>query len=83
VIAAEENRTLITEWSLCLGRKSVIPPPGQESVLVELHDGHLSVSLAGGLVWWPNLDKEIENMVGQWSSCQQCQPSPSAAPMQP
>ena len=27
-----------------------IPPPGRESVLVELHGGHLGVSLAGGLV---------------------------------
>ena len=65
----------------------VIPPTGRESVSVELHGGHPGVShmksLACGLVWWPNLDTEIEKMVGQCLSCQQCQPSPPAAPMQP
>ena len=65
----------------------VIPPTGRESLLVELHGGHPGVSRmkspAHGLVWWPNLDVEIEKMVGQCSSCQQYQPSPPAAPVQP
>ncbi len=40
-------------------------------------------SLARGLLWWPCLDRDIENTVKQCSSCQQCQAAPPAAPMQP
>ena len=65
----------------------MIPPIGIESMLHELHGGHPRVSsmkyLARGLVWWPNLDKEIEMMVKHCSSCQHSQPSTPLAPMQP
>jgi len=69
------------------GGRVVIPPQGRESVLAELHSGHPGISkmksLACGLVWWPGLDADIEMMVKQCSSCQQNQPSPPLAPMQP
>ena len=45
-----------------------------KSVVTELHAGHPGISrmksLARGLVWWPGLDQEIENIVKQCSSCQ-------------
>ena len=66
-----------------LGGRVVIPPIGRENVLHDLHGGHQVVSrmksLARSLVWWPNLDKEIEMMVKHCSSCQQSQPSPPLA----
>ena len=49
------------------GRVVVVPPQGQSVVLTELHIGHPGVSrmkaLARGLVCWPGLDKEVEQMV--------------------
>ena len=83
------KRTELSTESGCLvwGGRVVVPPPGQDSVLAELHSGHPGISrmksLARGLVWWPGLDKDIETVVQQCSSCQQNQPSPPAAPMQP
>ena len=66
------------------GGRVVIPPPGRQSVLTELHAGHPGVSrmksLARGLVWWPGMDQEIERVVQQ---CTHCQPSPPLAPLQP
>ena len=65
----------------------MVPPPGRESVLIELHGGHPGTSrmksLARGLVWWPGMDQEIENMVKQCSDCQQSRPSPPTAPLHP
>ena len=37
-------------------------------------------SLARGIVWWPGIDRSIENTVEQ---CLQCQPLPPTAPLQP
>ena len=65
----------------------MVPPLGQESVLIELHGGHPGTSrmklLARGLVWWPGMDQEIENMVKQCSDCQLSKPSPPTAPLHP
>ena len=65
----------------------VVPPQGRESVVTELHAGHPGVSrmkaLARGLVWWPGLDADIENAVKQCFGCQQNQPAPPSAPLQP
>ena len=40
------------------------PPLGREKLLNELHQGHPGISqiksLARSLVWWPNIDKELE-----------------------
>ena len=51
----------------------MVPPPGR-GVLIELHGGHPGTSrmksLARGLVWWPGMHQEIENMVKQCSDCQ-------------
>ena len=55
-------------------------------MLLDLHGGHPGVShvksLARGLVWRPNQDREIENIVGWCLSCQQCESSPLLAHMQ-
>ena len=51
----------------------VIPPTMQESVLQQLHDGHLGFTKcynrAKQTVYWPNLRKELEDLV---LNCQLC-----------
>ena len=70
-----------------LGDRVVVPPPGRELVLVDLHGGHPGVSrmkaLARSLVWWPGMDLEIEQMVRLCHECQQERPSPPTAPLHP
>ena len=69
------------------GSRVVIPLPGRDGLLAELHGGHPGVSrmkaLARGLVWWPLLDRDIESTVRQCPHCQQGQSAPPVAPMQP
>jgi len=40
-------------------------------------------SLARGLVWWPGIDRQIEETVKQCEKCQQSRSSPPPAPLHP
>ena len=70
-------------WS----NRVLIPEPGREYVLAELHGGHPGASrmkaLARMFVWWPGMDHDIEQIVKSCSECQQSRPSPQVAPLHP
>ena len=55
------------------GIRVVIPPQMRGCVLNELHQSHPVIvrmkSLAGLYVWWPGIDREIEQMVRGCESC--------------
>ena len=69
------------------GSRIVVPPQGRPKVLDELHQGHPGIArmkaLARSFVWWPGIDKELENKVKQCDSCQKYQHLPATAPIQP
>ncbi|CAC5381350.1 unnamed protein product [Mytilus coruscus] len=77
------------EFSLhdgCLlwGNRVVVPTPGQETIMQELHEGHPGVTrmkmLARSYIWWPNMDSELENKV---KTCQVNRHVPAEAPLHP
>ena len=72
---------------LMWGTRIVIPQAGQEQVLTLLHEGHPGIlrmkRIARGMVWWPNIDAEIETKVKDCESCQLVQKSPTTAPLHP
>ena len=51
-----------------------MPLQGRQLILNELHQGHQGMvgmkSRARSIVWWPNIDKEIEAMVKKGHDCQ-------------
>ena len=65
----------------------VVPRPGRQQILEELHAGHPGIarmkSLARMFVWWPQMDNDIEIMVKGCLECQQSQPVPAKAPLHP
>ena len=69
------------------GTRIVIPPPGRETVLQELHEGHPGItrmkSLARMYVWWPGISADIEKSVRLCRECQEVQSSPPLAPLHP
>ena len=70
-----------------MGLKSSHFTSRSEGILQQLHEGHPGVSRMKGLarmyVWWPGMDREIEDLVKACYECQACQPVPPAAPLHP
>ena len=56
------------------GSRVVVPPQGHTKIIKELHEGHPGSTrmkaLARSFVWWPQLDRDLENVV---QSCEICQ----------
>ena len=69
------------------GARVVVSPQGQQAVLQELHEGHLGMTkmkaLARMYVWWPGIDRDIEDSVRTCSQCQANQSLPPVAPLHP
>ena len=66
------------------GSRVVIPPPGRQLILDDLHDtntGSTKIkSLARSFVWWPGMDAQIEKLVKSCAVCLESRPSPAPAP---
>ena len=49
------------------GTRVVIPPAGRTRILTELYEAHPETArmkgLAKGVVWWPSVDAEVEQLV--------------------
>ena len=67
------------------GCRVVIPGKGREMALQLLHDGHPGMarmkSLARGYLWWPGMDKAIEERVRGCTACQSTRKDPPVAPL--
>uniref|UniRef100_A0A5S6QH47 RNA-directed DNA polymerase n=1 Tax=Trichuris muris TaxID=70415 RepID=A0A5S6QH47_TRIMR len=72
---------------LLCGNRVVIPEAGSNVVLDELHGGHPGIvrmkGLARAYVWWPGIDKQIEDRVKQCQACQESRHDPPKAPTHP
>ena len=69
------------------GIRTVIPQKLRQSVLDDLHEGHVGMSkmksLARSYVWWPNVDQDIEATARRCTGCSQTQKMPPKSPLQP
>ena len=69
------------------GTRVVVPPPGREAVMEELHEIHPGIvkmkSLARSYMWWPNMNAQLEARVKACEECQARRPPPAVAPLHP
>ena len=83
------RRHELTIESECVmwGMRVVIPTSCQAAVLSELHTAHPGIvkmkSLARVHVWWPSIDKSIEQKVKECPDCQTVRNNPPSAMMHP
>ncbi|XP_059610782.1 uncharacterized protein K02A2.6-like [Phlebotomus argentipes] len=70
---------------LVRGIRTYIPKKLRCAVLNELHEGHMGVVkmklLARSYCWWPNVDKDIEQLVLNCTNCQEIRAEPPKAPI--
>ena len=70
-----------------MGAHVVFPAQRRTKLLQELHIGHPGIcrikGLARTVIWWPNIDSEIEEMVKGCSECQLKRAAPPVAPLNP
>ena len=75
------------EGCVLWGSRIVIPLPGRQAVLQELHEGHPGITRMKALsrmyVWWPGINSDIEKSVRLCHACQEMQSSPPVAPLNP
>lgn len=69
------------------GYRLVIPSVLRQSVLKEIHVGHMGIvkmkSIARSVVWWPGIDGDIEGMSRSCVTCAADSPAPPRAPLSP
>ena len=85
---ARRQHELSTEANCLLwGIRVVIPKKYQAQLLEELHSEHQEVSrmkaVARSYLWWPGLDKELEECARNCHECQSVKNSPAVAPLHP
>ena len=77
----------VEDGVLLWGNRVVMPSPGQSAVLSELHETHPGVSrmkaLARSYVYWPNLDRDIEQVAKGCQTCQVHRKDPAGVPLHP
>lgn len=81
------NELSLEDGCVLLGQRVVVPGVFRKPILDELHSGHLGIvrmkSLARCHVWWPGLDKDIQDVSDGCSACKENQSTPPASPSHP
>ena len=92
VLAARDLYAIRGELSvsgglLLKGDQIVIPTDLRGEILEKIHAGHLGLNKsrerAKGAVWWPQITRDIKDMIGRCHFCIQRKPSQVKEPLQP
>ena len=84
-----QRQTELSVEAGCLmwGIRVIVPKKLQKAVLTELHTSHPGIvkmkSLARTHVWWPGIDKEIEQVAQQCEPCQGLRNKPQTTTLHP
>ena len=89
-VYAQKKEELSIEDDIVLWGHRVVIPDNQEMrqrIIDELHGTHPGIvkmkALARSYVWWPGIDKNLEEKVKTCPTCQEHQRSPPPAPIHP
>ena len=81
------NELTVEEGCLLWGIRVIIPHRLRDQLMEELHKDHPGVtrmkSVARSYMWWPGLDKDLEQLAKSCQSCQAVKGAPPAAPLHP
>ncbi|UYV65035.1 K02A2.6-like [Cordylochernes scorpioides] len=81
------NELSLHRECLLWGNRVVIPPVLQRRTIEQLHETHPGIvqmkAIARSHVWWPGMDKAIENRVERCENCQLVRNNPKPSPVHP
>ena len=83
----KRNELSLESGCLLWGSRVVIPTKYHAALLTELHGGHVGTSrmkeLARSYLWWPNIDKDLEDLVKKCNECLATSNAPTKAELHP
>ena len=81
------NELTVEEGCLLWGFRVVIPQSLRQKLLQELHKDHPGVtrmkSVARSYMWWPGMDKDIEELAKSCTACLAVKRAPPTVPLHP
>ncbi|XP_028176931.1 uncharacterized protein K02A2.6-like [Ostrinia furnacalis] len=84
---ARKNEILLDFGCLIYKYRIIIPPSLQVQILKEIHQGHLGVNkmknLSRNYVYWPSLDRDLENLCRSCEACRAVRDAPPRAQLHP
>ncbi|KAI7813566.1 hypothetical protein IRJ41_020631 [Triplophysa rosa] len=85
--SSRRDQLSVCRGTLMCGLRVVIPSKLCRKMLDNLNEGHLGTvkmkNLARSYMWWPGIDKQIEDLTKACSGCQKVQNSPPLAALHP
>lgn len=83
----KRDELAVEKECLLWGYRIVIPESAQQCVLREIHASHFGIvkmkMLAKSYVWWPNLDKDIEDVAAACKECVRMRKKPASVLLTP
>ena len=81
------NELSIQDGCVLWGSRVVIPTKLRSDLLTELHSGHTGSTrmkeLARSYLWWPDLDKQLEEVCSSCATCLEVRSAPPKAELHP
>ena len=81
---SRKDELTVHQGCIMWGSRVVVPTKSQSQVLEVLHESHIGVvkmkALARSYIWWPGIDREIEELA---RGCQRVQHAPKSSPLHP
>ena len=82
-----KNELSLQNGCILWGSRVVLPPKLRPKIMNELHSSHAGSSrmkeLARSYVWWPNLDKDLEELCNSCPDCLSTRSNPPKAELHP
>jgi len=82
-----QDQLTVEQGCVLWGMRVIVPEVLRTKVLDEIHETHPGMSrmkaIARSFVWWPQLDKQIEDKVASCTVCQAMKSAPPAAQVHP
>ena len=87
VFPRRRDELSLQQGCILWGSRVIIPAPGRECLLEELHECHPGIvrmkAVARSYLWWPGLDRDIELKVRSCQTCQEHSKLPASANLHP